>query len=87
VLYASKDEIYIEALRKMYLKYGDQPVSAEIAYHLASMLRTQGYKYKPLVSDDYKWQLKEALEIAESAAKRFPDSDGAKNCSVLVDPD
>jgi uncharacterized protein YfaS (alpha-2-macroglobulin family) len=82
---ASKDEIYIEALRKMYLKHGDQPVSAEIAYHLASMLRTQGYKYKPLVSDDYKWQLKEALEIAESAAKRFPDSDGAKNCSVLVD--
>jgi hypothetical protein len=82
---ASKDEIYIEALRKMYLKYGDQPVSAEIAYHLASMLRNQGYKYKPLVSDDYKWQLKEALEIAESAAKRFPNSDGAKNCSVLVD--
>ena len=81
---ASKDEIYIDALRGMLLKYVNQPVFTEISYELASMLRTQGDKYKPLVSDDYKWQLKEALEIAESAVERFPESDGASNCKVLI---
>jgi uncharacterized protein YfaS (alpha-2-macroglobulin family) len=80
----SKDELYIDALRSMLLNYRDQPVSAEISYELASMLRTQGNKYNPLVSEAYKWQLKEALEIAESAVERFPDSDGANNCKVLI---
>lgn len=80
----AKDEIYIGALRNMYQKYSDHPVSTEIAYQLASMLSVQGNKYNPHVSDQHKWKLKEALEIAENAIERFPETDGANNCSVLI---
>ena len=82
---ADKDELYIRSLRAMYEKYIEHPVSVEIAYQLASILRSKGYKYKPLVSDDFKWHLKEAVEIAESAVERFPDTDGASNCKVLIE--
>ena len=41
--------------------------------------------YKPLQSDDHKWDYKKAFEIGEAAKKRFPDSNGAIQCENMQD--
>jgi hypothetical protein len=82
--YPEKDQIYIRALRQLAEIHKDSPVSADIIWQLALQLRTQGYKYQPLISDAHKWDVKEALEIAENVARQFPDTDAAKNCLVVA---
>lgn len=79
-----KDDLYQEALQKLYSKYTGDTVSSEIAFVLASFIRQQGLKYNRLTSDDYKWKIKEALEIAEKNVAQFPETVGAKNCKVLI---
>ncbi|MBP7506132.1 MAG: hypothetical protein KA780_11860, partial [Prolixibacteraceae bacterium] len=79
-----KQERYIEALREMAHRYQGRPESAEILYRLARQINDRGMLYKPLVSDDHKWDHKEALELAEKAAARFPDTPGGKNCLALA---
>lgn len=79
----AKDSIYLSTLRAMEKNYAGHPGSTEVSYEIANVLNTSGQLYQPLVSDDHKWDLKEALEICENAIKRFPDSDGAVNCRYL----
>lgn len=79
-----KDSLYIQALRQLYTLHEGHPVSAEVAFALAGQLRSLGFTYQPLVSDQHKWTVKEALELAEMTAAKFPETDGGKNCSVLA---
>lgn len=78
-----KDSIYLSTLHSLEQKYPNNPGSTEVSYEIADFLNTSGQLYQPLVSDDHKWDLKEALSICENAIKRFPDSDGAANCKYL----
>jgi uncharacterized protein YfaS (alpha-2-macroglobulin family) len=79
----SKDSIYISTLRLLENKFSDHPGSAEVSYEIANVLYTSGQLYQPLVSDNHKWEMKEALETCVDAIKRFPYSDGAANCIYL----
>jgi len=81
----NKDNLYKKALKDLGEKYKNHPFSATVWYELAVQLNESGSKYKPLVSDDYKWDKKEALNIAENATKSFPESDGANNCRNLIE--
>lgn len=81
---ADRSDLCMRALQEMTSRYQDKPESAEILYTLARMMMEEGRNYKPLVSDEHKWDLKEALELAEKTATRFPDTRGGKNCLSLA---
>ena len=78
-----KDSLYLQSLLQLEKQYNINPASTEISYAIASYYNTKGNKYNPSQSEDNKWFNKMALEVCEQAIKKFPDSDGAKNCIVL----
>ncbi|HEY8935173.1 MAG TPA: alpha-2-macroglobulin family protein, partial [Cyclobacteriaceae bacterium] len=59
------------------------PVVGKVTVEKAGVYVETGALYKPLQSDDHKWDLKKAYEICEEAKKRFPNSDGAIMCENL----
>lgn len=80
---ASKDSLYLSALKKFERDYRFSPFSAGISFALAQELVKEGEEYDPAVSDAHRWQLKEALKVCEEAANAFPDSRGGQNCLSL----
>ncbi|MFH2143628.1 MAG: alpha-2-macroglobulin family protein [Bacteroidota bacterium] len=82
-IHPEKDTLFINALRNLEVKFVKFPVSADVSHKIAVFYETQGYKYQPLNSDDYKWQLKKSHEYAAKIIKRHPDSFGAINCKAL----
>jgi uncharacterized protein YfaS (alpha-2-macroglobulin family) len=83
IVIPSRDSIYLATLRSLENKYLDQEGSAEVSYEIANVLYTSGQLYQPLISDDHKWNTKEALTTCDAAIKRFPDSFGGGNCKYL----
>ncbi|MBK7212216.1 MAG: hypothetical protein IPH88_02730 [Bacteroidales bacterium] len=79
-----KDSLMMQALKLLEKKYADYPCYTEIAYRRALLLTETAVKYKPLVSDDHKWDFREARQLAQSAADKYPDSYDAKSCQALV---
>ncbi len=78
-----KDSLYLQALLNLEKKYSDYPNSTDVSYEIANEYYKRGALYKPLESEKYKWDKKKAYQCCEAAVKRFPDSDGAKNCKIL----
>ncbi|MCU0355489.1 MAG: hypothetical protein MUD08_17380, partial [Cytophagales bacterium] len=76
-------ELYLQALQRLEEKNIKDPVSAIVTYHIAQVWVEKGSQYKPLQSDDHKFDARKAFEICETAKKRFPNSDGAKMCEGL----
>ena len=79
-----KEKYYEEALQHLANKYKNQIVSAEINYQLASHLKIQGDKYNPLVNENHKQEIIEAVEIAEKTVRQFPETHGGRNCMNLL---
>lgn len=79
-----KDSLYLDALQQLEKTHIASPWSASISYTMAEFLNNQGQFYNPLTGDAYKWEIRSALEVCDNAIKRHPDSDGAKNCRILV---
>jgi uncharacterized protein YfaS (alpha-2-macroglobulin family) len=76
-----KDTLYLTALEQLEQKVGTHAISTRVTYQRAFVISTSAYK--PLVSEDHKWDLKKAFAICESAKQRFKDSDGAIQCENL----
>ena len=79
----NKDSLYLKSLINLEKKYIDFPSSADVSYEIAKEYQRSGAGYNPLESDKHKWDVKKAYEVCEEAIRRFPDSDGAKNCKVV----
>ena len=79
----NKDDLYLEALRKLEKKSISFPVSSRVTHAIAKVYYNQGQKYNPRQSDKFKWKKKEALQIAQKGIDRFPKSDGATLCENL----
>ncbi len=73
-------EHYRKALETLRQRVIDHPIIAKVILELAKTYQETAHLYKPLISDDHKWDLKRAMELCEEARTRFPDSDGAKAC-------
>jgi len=82
---AGRHELYLEALQNLRNKYPDEQHTAMVAYEIALEYNSRGAQYFPLQSDTNRWALKLAKETCESTIKLFPGSDGAQNCSILLD--
>ncbi|MCW3103328.1 MAG: hypothetical protein JWO09_1768 [Bacteroidetes bacterium] len=78
-----KDSLYLSALRDLEKQFSSSPSSAEVSGRIAGVYFEKGNKYNPLQGDENKWMKKKALEICEAAIKKYPDSDGAKDCRAL----
>ncbi len=79
-----KDSLYFEGLKTLEKEHLTSPASTWVTFAIGEYLNDEGNKYDPLKSDRHKWDKKSALEYCEAAIKRFPDSEGAKNCKVLA---
>jgi hypothetical protein len=75
-----KNQLYIQSLRLMAERYRDLPVSSEILYQLAYQLNIDGSEYKAGISEDHKWEIKEALTLAEKTARLFHPVSGSQGC-------
>jgi hypothetical protein len=74
---SNKQDLYLDALQSLEQKIIQSPVSTLITFNIAGVWVEKGRLYKPLQSDDHKWELKKAYGICETAIQRFPNSAGA----------
>ncbi|MDQ3047962.1 MAG: MG2 domain-containing protein [Bacteroidota bacterium] len=78
-----KDSLYLMALQNLEKEVEANAASADVSYEIAKVYLEKAAKYNPIQSDEHKWMKKQALELCEATAKKYPSSDGAKNCLVL----
>lgn len=79
-----KDTLYFNTMKALESTFSGSPRVTEIGFRLATWYLQKGALYKPLEGDTYKWYRKNAKDLAEATAKKFPDSYGAKECKNLV---
>lgn len=82
---ADADSLYLAALTLLHRQHADVPYSTDVAFALAQFHSNRGLQYNPQAGDEYRWEIKTAVEICEDAISRFPESRGAKNCRALLD--
>ena len=75
--------LYRQALESLEARVIDHPVVGLVTLQLAETYRESATLYKPLNSDEHKWDLKKAVELCDKAMERFPESDGANACYNL----
>ncbi|MBL4736383.1 MAG: hypothetical protein JKY18_13800, partial [Flavobacteriales bacterium] len=83
VLVPGSDQLYLNALRRLYKLRKAHPVGTRIAFAMATHHDQQAALYTPLQSDDHKWDRKKAVSLCDSAIAAFPESHGALNCIYL----
>ncbi len=80
-----KDELYRIALVHLTEQYGKQPVTAQARALLARYYFQQGNSYDEAQgNEELKYAFKTAKEICESTMADFPKTEGAANCSNLL---
>ncbi|MBP5709117.1 MAG: hypothetical protein J6W61_05065, partial [Bacteroidales bacterium] len=77
----NKDDLFYEKLETLMHKYGENPLSAEIAATYANNLVESYSDSDSTTYDNYA----KALEIAKTYISKFPKSEGAKQCQSVVD--
>lgn len=77
------DSLYAQALARLAVQFRQHPIVAEVKYEIASLYNERAAQYKPLESEDYRWDRKKALEICEEVIEQFPQSRGAQLCRQL----
>lgn len=80
---ATKDELYLNSLEQLEKNVSTNPVAGYVVVEKARVWVERGAKYKPLLGEEHKWDLKKAYTMCEAAKKRFHDSDGAILCENL----
>ncbi|BDS11025.1 alpha-2-macroglobulin family protein [Aureispira anguillae] len=81
---ADKNLLYLQRLEALHTQYKEHEVAAEIAHKIAIYYNDQGNKYQPSPTDQYRWDIKKAYEICETAIKKHPKSYGASHCKALM---
>lgn len=76
---------YETALRNVQRQYSEYPASAIATFKLAVLTKYWGDKYNPQVSEDYRWNYKNALELCQTAMNAYPKSFGGQSCMVLAE--
>jgi len=79
-----KDSLYLKALLNLYEKHKEHEVSTDVIFKIAEEYKQRGEKYNRLKSEKNRWDKKTAKEYCELAIEKFPKSDGANNCGVLL---
>jgi uncharacterized protein YfaS (alpha-2-macroglobulin family) len=80
LILTNKQDLYLQILEKIEAKYNTSPVSTIFSNEIGQIWDQRGRLYKPLQSDDHKWDLKKAFDIYQNAIARFPQAYGAILC-------
>lgn len=80
-----RDSLYIGALDRLEETVNNHEVSAWVAFDRARYHETLAGSYNGSQSDAHKNEKTIARDIANAAIQRFPDSQGARNCKVLLE--
>lgn len=83
-VFENKDSLYFKALTEFINEYKDLDIVSMAYYHQVQLLYKQGDDYSFGKNPKNRWKKKKALQIAETAVKNYPDSNGAKNCLQLI---
>ena len=78
-----KDSLYLTSLQNLEKRFSAYVASSDVNFEIANVYVAKGNKYNPQQSEENKWYKKHALELCEEVIKKYPDSDGAKNCAVV----
>jgi 5-hydroxyisourate hydrolase-like protein (transthyretin family) len=79
----NKEQLYLEAVKKLVTKYENQEVVADVYFVLAQVYFEQSGNWTPKGDEPfYREYRKEALRICDLAIQKFPNSDGAHNCRI-----
>ena len=78
-----KDSLYLKALISEEKMYSKDSSSARISYLIAQVHQSRASNYERLSGDEFKWELKKAVEICDAAIAKYPNSIGGKNCLAL----
>jgi uncharacterized protein YfaS (alpha-2-macroglobulin family) len=78
-----KDSLYLLALQNLEKQFTNEPASAEINYEIAQVYAEKGSTYKALESEKNRWMKKQAVELCDAVIKKYPGTEGAKNCEAL----
>jgi hypothetical protein len=80
----NKNELYLQALKKLQEKYVDNQAAAEVIYHIAKQYYAEGAgEINSLNEEENKWRYKEAFDLCGSCIEQYPESYGAQLCSNL----
>ncbi|WP_426429483.1 alpha-2-macroglobulin family protein [Winogradskyella sp. HB-48] len=80
----NKKEALLNSLKEKANQLQDSPLSALYNFEIAKTYRELGSQYNHNNdSDEYRWKLKETLELCNSVISKYPESEGAKQCEVL----
>ncbi len=80
----NKDQLYLEAIKKLVDRYAGKEVVADIYFALAQVYYNQSSNWTPKGDEQfYREYRKEALKICDKALLEFPNSDGAHNCRLF----
>jgi hypothetical protein len=79
----SKDVLYVKAVEELEKRFITSPASTRVTFLRAQFYAGQANLYKPLQSDEHKWDYRRANEICDSARQRFKDSYGVIQCENL----
>jgi len=82
--YPQKDSVYEASLKRLVKSFEFSMHSTEGVFKLAQFLYNQGQLYQPLVSEEHRWDKKEAFALCVNALEKYPDSDGAQKCKALM---
>lgn len=83
-IHPEKEMQYLEALGNLEKQVLSHPISTEVSHAMAAEYNRIGQQYNFLISEDHRWELKKAADKCREAIERFPESDGAQNCRVLL---
>jgi uncharacterized protein YfaS (alpha-2-macroglobulin family) len=79
-----KDSLYEAALENIQQNYSKNDIAQEAGIRVAKLHLKKSEWFKPLVSDDFKWEKKHALEILEKIVLKYPGSYAAQLANPLI---
>ena len=78
-----KDALYLKSVQQLEKRFISHPASTRATFLKAQFYAGQAVLYKPVQSEDHKWDYRRAYEICDSARQRFADSYGSVQCENL----
>lgn len=81
--FSNKDAAFEHSLKTSIETYKQNEVSGLYQYELAQLYYKQGLQYQPISNKIPRWQIKEAMVLAEAIITKFPNTKSEKLCSHL----
>ncbi|PQJ69499.1 alpha-2-macroglobulin family protein [Polaribacter butkevichii] len=81
--FQNKEPIFLSTLKSSKNIFNKKEVSGLYAFETAKIYRDQANAYTTTKNEKDRFKNKEAIDICNTVIKQFPNSLGAKNCTVL----